>query len=963
MQEECYVLVHCNSSSAQSAQQQQFVPILHPALRKLKEPQDEQSKCTSPTVNLYNTHPPSLLRSNSAPGGQTEHIRNHSEHQDRLSTLEYHRMNSSSGGDKENQPASLNSRPNHAHHYPHHNQHQQNHHHNSHVFRNAQADRFTYPGFSTAGSTYNTYWTHPHGNGGPRNVPEARLSVHIPALDLTAITLDDSENDNNSSSNNKILKAFEEKGTSSQPNNNCNSTNKGNAMAEEKNGNKKHKSPFVFPREKSLADFDGMRTNPPHAVYEDPASTGPFVQIGRSFANEDMPNPEHNKQQPQPKPQHNQTHIQKNLKQQEPQQGRATVDAKDNQKVIHFSLVNPKLGKYILDDECPPSPTSESPRNLKEPQRTRESLAESAKMSENSACLTSPQNQGFVRRASDTSHNTQEIIDVVVVDGHLHVDLDDKENHEEESDSVVPDLNLENATPEPSKEKPKPRVTFSFDHEIQSCRSLKRYTPVKMDIKPLQGVLKKRPEPTQVLDAGANDCLEGSKQTYFNDSNAVFRKSSKPEAPDQGGIRVKHLHTTNFDISREAGKRGTSIPSTMQIAEKPPIPVSRRVALAAAENAAMGLNNNRNSNNNNNLLFTGGLTYICSNAKGRVAYFRPSDVTSRSGDTANSNNNNIKVKSRSTEDINGGDAGRFFSTTSTYNGQARSAANRKAGNRGPAMSSPYTLRRSVSTDHGFAAPGSRGGGVEVGGTKPVKPRVAFGSFIVPKETTPRVKKAQVKYQEVETVARPALGNGGTYIHSHTRRTSPYSAPTQVLYDRSSSTSGPTGFRRPYTAQVSKATHAQHTGGARGYNKDSASLAQRHSAPSSFSSVKDRAWRASVARQRISIDSSPSQGDAGALDRPSPASSGGAVGPCGNGFLLPSKMRPQHASSGIQVQQGKSNGTVQSSSGKLNHGAERLAVRTLSRPDLSALNMLANRDKGVSQTRFLATLSKTQNKES
>ncbi|GFR71352.1 hypothetical protein ElyMa_003810400 [Elysia marginata] len=941
MQEECYVLVHCNSSLPDPVQQHRFSPIVHPALRKPKAPKDGR------TVTVTHNHPSSIIRSNSAPVSESGHII----HQVQANTVGFRRMNSSSGGEREKTTAGVNSqhqkaREYHQHPQQQHSQLQHKHPLNGHIFRHAQAERFAYPGFSCAGSTYNTNWTHPCGGSGTNSLSEFRPSVHIPALDLTAITLDDREHDTKSNvkdEHNSSDKEYIEKHKSSH-------LKKVHLMAEEKFTNKKHqKSPFVFPCEKSLADFDGVRTIPSHVVYEDPASTSPFAQRGRSLFFEEPPVPEVNKQQPQQRQPHHQPHnMSKHTKHQEPQQGRIAVEAADTEKIIHFSLTNSKMGQYVLDEDCP---SPKSPGSLKEPQRTRESL-----VNDNAPCVDSPKNEGFVRRASDSAHNVQEIIDVVVVDGHLHVDLDEKEYRGQERDTVVQDLKLENLSTEVSKEKPKPRVTFSFDHEVQSCRSLKRYTPVKMDIKPLQGVLKKRTEPTQVFDSNDGDRFEGSKQNYFNDSNAVFRKSSKPEVANQGGIRVKHLHTTNFDISREVGKRGTNIPSTMQMAEKPPIPVSRRVALAAAESAITDMNNSKHGNNNNNLLFTGGLTYICSNAQGRVAYFRPSDVTSGAGDMGNSHNN-LKVKSRSTEDINRGDAGRFFSTAPAYNNQSRSAANRKPGNRGPAISSPYTLRRSVSTEHGFSAAGSRS--AEVGNNKPAKPRVAFGSFIVPKETTPRVKKAQVKYQEVETAVRPTLSSNGTYVHTHTRRTSPYSAPTQVLYDRSGSSSGPPGFRRQYTAQVSKQTRTQQSGGARVYNKESPSLAQRHSAPSSFSSVKDRAWRATVARQRISIDNSPGQGtDSAVKDQQghTPGADGGNA--AGTGFLLPSKIRPQQTSSAMRV----SPGAAQPSTGKLASGVERLAVRTLSRPDLSALNMLANRDKGVSQTRFLATLNKTQNRE-
>ncbi|RUS83080.1 hypothetical protein EGW08_009166 [Elysia chlorotica] len=968
MQEECYVLLHWNSISSHTAQQHRQSPILHPALRKIDKKKEQGAVAVVPAIH---PHPPSVFRSNSAPACTAEPSSDHTNQQNRTCPARLHSMNGTSAGDKANTISGLKSRHHQDSHYQQQqpNQQQKSHLRNGHIFRQADSERLAFSRLSTGTSTYSTHWTSACGSDGSTTLSEYRPSIHVPVLDLTAITLDDGENDTNSNIKSKGLTQHEQ---FKDPILSTEAPRK-HVMVEEKFGIKKqHKSPFVFPCEKSLADFDVVRTTTSHVVYEDPASTSPFGQKGWSLSTENMSTLESSKQEPPQKYQHHQSPtMQKHLRNQELPQERDSLDPWEAQKVIHFSLANPKLGKYILDEESP-SPAGQSHISLEEPQRTRESMVESKGINEKEGSMNSPRNEGFVRRASDAAHNMQEIVDVVVVDGHLQVDIDEKEHRGEENDDVVQDLKLENIIPEPAKGKTKARVTFSFNHEIQSCRSLKRYTPIKMDIKPLQGVLKKRPEPTKVFDSNENDRSEGSKETYFNDSNTVFRKSSKPQFVDQGGIRVKHLHTTNFDISREAGKRGATIPSTICMSEKPPIPVSRRLALAAAENTALGLNTN--NSNSNNLTFAGGLTYICSNAQGRAAYFRPSDVAARASDLPNSHNNHMKVKSRSTDDINVADAGRFFSAAPTYHIHNRQQApNRKATNHGPTISSPYTLRRSISTDQGFATSGSGGGvgSTDSGSNKPTKPRVAFGSFIVPKETTPRLKKAQIKYQEVENANRPTLGNGGTYIHTHTRRTSPYSAPTQVLYERSASTSGPPGFRRPYTAKVSKTTRSQQVS-TRTYNKDSSNLPQRHSAPSSYSAVRDRAWRASVARQRISIDNSPSQGgDVGGKDQlnhQSSASSGNVGGGGGGGgsassFLPSSRTRSQQASSDSQVPLvGKSSGAAQILTTKPNTGVERLAVRSLSRPDLSALNMLANRDRGSSQTRFLATLNKIQKKE-
>ncbi|GFN80169.1 hypothetical protein PoB_000667500 [Plakobranchus ocellatus] len=969
MKEESYVLIHSHSSLTQSVDEGRRTSVVHPALRTL------QGRNLPQRIDVQ--HPP-ILRSNSAPS--VDSSPDQSSWEKHRIVLGCRRMNSNSGGDKGSLEA------NYSHHHVANQKH--NHHRNNNAFDRSQPSRFAYPGFSTAGFTYNTYWT-PNNGTETCSMREFRPSVHIPALDLTAITLDDGEDDKN---NGKIKapKECECKDTA-QLNNGLNGDKK-LTMADEKPGNKKQKASFVFPYEKSLADFDGVRKAPSHLVYEDPASTSPYAQGIRSFCADEMSPTGNDKQEQsqqlsksQQMP-HAQPH--KTSKLQEPPQTR--TDSKD-QKVIHFSLANTKIERYMVDDEPAPSPSILSSNDMKEPQRTRESMVEDIKARESEAHDSNPiVNEGFGRRASDSHHNVQEILDVVVVDGHLNTGLEEKEVRGEDSDTVLQDLKLEDVVPEPSKEKPKPRVTFSFENEVQSSRSLKRYTPVKMDIKPLQGVLKKRPEPTQVMDTDHSQRFEASKQTFFKDSNAVFRTNSKTEGIDQSGIRVKHLHTTNFDLTKEAGKRGVAIPSTMLKTEKPPIPVSRRVALAAAENAALGItsncnnstNTNRGNNNNSNLLFTGGLTYICSNANGRVAYFRPADVGSRTSDTTS--NPNIKIKSRSTEDINGADSCvNFYSGKPNYNNQSRPGANRKTGNRATSISSPYMLRRSVSTEHTFAVSRPRGGGnggVEAGGVKTVKPRVAFGSFIVPKETTPRVKKAQIKYQEVETGPRASIGNSGTYIHSHTRRTSPYSAPTQVLYDRSATAGGSAGFRRPYTAQLAKASRMQQAPGLRTYTKDNQShqqLAQRHSAPSTFNSSKSRMWRTTAAKPRISIDSSPSQADSGAQDQLNRSNFPEDIAQCTNttvgtaniaasngNFLLPNKLHHLPVTDNRQLmpngKQGTGTGAMQTSQGKSTSGTERLASRTLSRPDLSALNMLANRDKGVSQTRFLASLSKAKN---
>ena len=374
--------------------------------------------------------------------------------------------------------------------------------------------------------------------------------------------------------------------------------------------------------------------------------------------------------------------------------------------------------------------------------------------------------------------------------------------------------------------------------------------------------------------------MSWTRQDYFSDNNAAFRSPKQPESPVyvEQGIPVKHINNTGTDIAMEARRAKVSIVGASP--EKTNLPFgSTRITLPSAEKSALG------SNMKIHLAYANP-----SNGRGRVPYVRSVD-DQRSFDS-------VKSRSRSADDLNKKQDQRFM-----VNGQRSQ------------------IRRAMSSDQSLASGGGSKG-------RPGKPRIAFGSFILPKESTPRLNNTQLKFHEIKST--PPMGS---YVHTHTRR-SPYAAPATVLFQEDHKAfAGSSSIRRPYTAthhQQQQQLQLQHKEQQQQHPNQVVTgkqLAQRHSAPSSYSHARDRAWRAS--RQTLSIDQSPSRAGRG----PAPSMHNHVAQD-----ILPNKMRVQLNSTVIQQPP--------------MHNAHSIRRQD----NVSSMNAVGSKARGVAQHRFVSKMT-------
>lgn len=815
--------------------------------------------------------------------------------------------------------------------------------------------------------------------------PNAQTQTHvwIPSLDLAELTGDDGKETDSGGRN-----------RGKNYNHHCrevgnNVCGKGAGNEKKEYGNetffvRKQKPSFVFPNEHSLANLEIVKdkytqNQIPTFKQTDDDTNITSVDSYRTHSNI---NKGMNNQQPVPLPGRRKCYNLENkisfsLKDENAAERYMRFDNGDLEYIKQHHADTDKYNNNDNDDT--------NPSNFEEPRINRD-IEKSERQYPHHSKFTnrpSPRSKDMAKERRekqkgstiDYEENVHTIVvprvteeEVVIIDGHfntgIETNLQINNNEEETLIEAVFDENNTGLDYEQSKlEKPKQRVTFSFDENLTPNGSIKRYTPLKGNINiQIQGVLKKRPSQTQetashsVVSKSSNDMSMNEKymDSKEHDEHIKLSRSSYHLDPKVGnnrtaieqGIQVKYIHTTNIDLEQKQSRMTTGNGTQ----HKPPVnPSSTRITLSmAAEKSIPGTGSGRRIHSKSQAYSSSAHT------RSRMAYFRPSEVGSRSAGSISSAPHG---RSKSSEDV------RYQEQRSSHKNVIQQSENQGKLSSRSRANLPFTLRRCASSDHDLLFSNTFHSIKQ----KPPRPKIAFGSFILPREPTAanQVRQNQIHFQDVN---RSSGNIQGGYIHTHTRR-SPYAVPNQlhvkdaekseVLPRRQISSQQVRNFSQPLSSSPSVSAMTAKT----------ASPHHRHSVPSSHSG-HSRERSGTQPHTRLSINTSPSRTSSNVKVKSQGSSSSNAPTPNTTVAVIKTNMttvspnlKPTQTSS-----EPRSNKTstyiMRSASGPPtplvtnHHSVQRKHVAIdleNNRPNLATMNMMSRRDKGASHYRFVTKL--------